>query len=99
MNWGTLLLISVSLLGVASAAWVVFRFYLSRDARYRRRLKRRNEMDWERERVRQKRMLEARMREIHGKELRWKEAPVPEEASDRSWSRAEEESLPGRDEA
>jgi len=99
MYWGTLLLILVGLLGVASASWVVFRFYLSRGARYRRRLKRRNEMDWERQRLRQKRMLEARMREIHGEELRWREAPVPEEASDRSWSRAAEERLPGRDEA
>jgi len=97
MYWGTLLLISVGLLG--ATAWVVFRFYLSRGARYRRRLARRNEIDWARERVRQKRLLEARMREIHGQELRWKEAPVPEEASDRSWSRAGEERIPGRDEA
>lgn len=99
MSWGTLLLISVGLLGVLATAWVVFRLYLSRGARYRRRLKRRNEMDWERERARQKRMLEARMREIHGKELRWKEAPVPEQATDRSWIRAGEERLSGQDEA
>ena len=99
MYWGTLLLLSAGLLGVVSAVWVVFRFYLSRDARYRRRLRRRNEIDWENERARQKRMLESRMREIHGQELRWKEAPLPEEATDRSWSRAGEERLPGRDEA
>ena len=99
MYWGTILLLSAGLLGVALAAWVVFRFYLSRDARYRRRLKRRNEMQWESERERQKRMLESRMREIHGEELRWRDAPPPEEASDRSWSSAGEERLPGTDEA
>jgi hypothetical protein len=91
------LLLSVGLLG--AAIWVVFRCYLSRDARYKRRLKRRNEMDWERERARQKRMLEARMREIHGQELRWKEAPPPGEALGRSWGRAGQERLPERDEA
>lgn len=99
MYWGTLLLLSVGLLGAALAVWAVHRFYLSRDARYRRRLKRRNEIDWESERMRQRRMLEARMREIQGQELRWKEAPLPEEASDRSWGRAEQERPSGRDEA
>jgi hypothetical protein len=93
------LLILVGLFGAASGAWIVFRLYVSRDARYRRRLRRRNEIDWESEQVRQQRMLEARMRELHGKELKWREAPVPDEALDRSWSRAEEERLPWRDEA
>jgi hypothetical protein len=99
MHWSVLLLISLALLGAATGLWVVFRLYLSRDARYQRRLRRRNELDWEHEQVRQQRMLEARMRELHGKELRWREAPVPDEAIDRSWSRAEEERLPWRDEA
>ena len=99
MGWWTLTLVSVGLLAVASVAWLAFRLYLGRDARYRRRLKRRNELQRASDRSRQGRMLEARMREVHERGLRWEEAPPPAEAEDRSWGRAGAERLPGRDEA
>jgi hypothetical protein len=98
MDWWTLLLTSLGLLTASSSAWLAFRFYLGRDARYRRRLERRNELQRASDKVRQRRMLEARMREVHEQGLRWKEAPLPAEAEDRSWGRAKEERLTGRDE-
>lgn len=97
--WLTLLLIFVGALAAASVTWLAFRLYLSRKARYRRRLRRRNELQRAVDRARQRRMLEARMREVHEQGLRWKEAPVPDEAQDRSLGRAREESLTGHDQA
>jgi len=99
MDWWTLLLIFLGLLTIASATWLAFRFYLGRDARYKRRLERRNELQRAKDKVRQRSMLEARMREVHEQGLRWMEAPPPAEAQDRSWGRAKEERLTGQDEA
>ena len=98
MGWGALLLTLLGVLVVAAGSWLAFRRYLSRDARYRRRLMRRHEVQRARDRARQGRMLEARMREVHVQGLRWEEAPVPDEALDRSLGRAREERLFGRDE-
>lgn len=99
MRWLTLLLILAGALAAASVTWLAFRFYLGRKARYGRRLRRRNELQRAEDRARQRRMLEARMREVHEEGLRWREAPVPDEAQDRSWGRAREERLFGHDEA
>jgi hypothetical protein len=99
MGWGALLLILAGVLVLAAGSWAVFRRYLSRDARYRRRLRRRHELQRASDRARQRRMLEAQMREVHEQGLRWKEAPAPDEALDRSWGRRREESLTSRDEA
>lgn len=95
MYLGLFLIVSLAL--VIVVGWVVFRAFLSRDARYERRLKHRNESHWEAEKERQERLLEARMHEIHGKGLRWMDAPVPDEESDRRWGKAAEEKLPIRD--
>lgn len=86
-GWWTLVLVSLGLLGAASGVWLAFRFYLGREARYRRRLERRNELRRASERATQARLLESRMREVHGQGLRWQEAPPPDEARDRSWGR------------
>jgi uncharacterized membrane protein YccC len=99
MGWAGLLLTIVGILLAAAGSWLVFRRYLSRDARYRRRLRQRHELQRASDRERQGRMLEARMREVHEQGLRWKEAPLPDEALDRSWSRAREESLTIQEEA
>lgn len=98
MGWWTLTLVSLGLLAGASGVWLAFRLYLGRDARYRRRLKRRQELQRASDRARQGRVLEARMREVHEQGLRWREAPPPAEAEDRSWGLAREERLTGRDE-
>jgi hypothetical protein len=99
MDWRTLSLILVGLLVLVTASWLAFRRYLGRDARYRRRLKRRNELQRASDRVRQQRMLEVRMHEVHEQGLRWREAPAPAEALDKSWSRSGQEELRGQDEA
>lgn len=91
-----LLLFLLVLLGTGGS--LVFSRFLSRDARYRRRLKKRNEEDWKAERLRQERLLEARMQEIHGKELGWRDASIPGKSFDRSWTAAREELLDIRDE-
>jgi hypothetical protein len=99
MGWWTLTLVSLGLIAAVSVVWLAFRFYLGRDARYRRRLERRNELRRASDRVTQGRLLEARMREVHAQGLRWEEAPPPAEAEDRSLGRAAEERLTGHDEA
>lgn len=99
MNWLTLLLSFVGLLTITLVIWLAFRLYFSRNARYKRRLKRRNDLQWAKDKARQRRMLEARMKEVHEEGLRWKEAPVLDETADRSWSRAREERIFDQDEA
>jgi hypothetical protein len=92
------LILLMVLIGIVSIAGiVVFRRYLDKDARYERRLRRRNQIDWENEKLRQERLLEARMHEIHGQGLRWNEDIGSEEISDRSWGRAIEERIPKLD--
>jgi|GEM_PF-3876508 len=80
-----LFLLSLPLLALTS--WFVFRLYLSREARYARRLRRRQELQIAADRVRQRRMLEVRMREVHERGLRWSEDYPQAESFEGRWRR------------
>jgi hypothetical protein len=91
MIWRTLLYLSASLPVLAALWWFVFRPFLSRDARYLRRLKRRHELQLASDRARQQRMLESRMREVHEQGLRWEEVGAHAETPDREWRQTDRE--------
>ena len=85
MDWRILLYLLTGLPVLAALWWFVFRPFLSRDARYLRRLKRRHELQLASDRARQQRMLESRMREVHAQGLRWEEVSAHVETPDREW--------------